>query len=259
MSNFDMASMSKLAEASYLMGKEGVKKKQRAAAANDHVKDTGWVMNKSLSNYEISTFQHKDDPKNVVIAHRGTAVGDRGGGEDVMTDLKFAMGMGGGADMMRRRRHRTNDIIKELRPDQLHLTGHSLGGGTVNNSIAKSNVVRNALTSATTFNAAAHPVFTNSSQVDSAGKKALNKKVTHHRIKNDPVSMGFSTNVPFGKVKTHSINYDPNEGKSLMRNVLERGTLTGNALRLTERGLHAHHVTHFHDGSIKKKKKKKKK
>ncbi len=250
--------MSKLAEASYIMGTEGVKKKKRAADANDFVKDTDWVMNKQLSNYEISTFQHKDDPKNVVIAHRGTAVGDRGGGEDIITDLKFAMGMGGEAKMMKRRRKRTNDIIKEIRPNQLHLTGHSLGAGTVNNTIANSNVVKNALTSAKTFNGAAHPIYTNSSAVSKSDKKILDEKVEHHRIKNDPISMGFKTNVPFGKLKQHSVKFDASKGKSALQNLLERSTIIGNTKRWTEKGAHAHHINLFHDGSIKGAKKKKK-
>jgi hypothetical protein len=258
MENPSMEDMAKLAQASYQMGEKGVKKDKRLENTQNIATDTGYVVNPKYSNSEITTYQHKDNPKNVVIAHRGTKVDGRRGMKDIQNDLAFAIGLGGHELTFKRRKRKTNDIIKALDPEQLHMTSHSLGGATAQHTIANSNKVRKKLTSAMTFNAAAHPVFDNDIKVSKKYKKELEDKVTHHRIKNDPVSMGFKTNVPFGKVKTHSIKHDPDKGKSIFQNIVEKSTLLGQAKRFTEKGLYAHAIGHFHSGAIKKKKKNKK-
>ncbi len=252
-----------LTQAAYQLGEKGVSKSQRVANANKHVEQTGYVVNSEHSNSEVTAYQHKDDPNNVFIAHRGTKVNtDRRNKNhnDITADLMTAVGLGGHDAKMKRRRNKTNSIIKALQPTSaLHLGGHSLGGGTINHTIANSKKVRKHLTSAKTFNAAAHPVFSNGSAVSAKVKKELDNKVENHRIKNDPVSAGFlSGNVSFGKVKTHSIKHDPDKGKSFLQNMVEKGSALGRAKRFTEKGIHAHAISHFHDGSIKKKKKNKK-
>ena len=98
---------------------------------------------------------------------------------------------------------KTEDIIRQTGAKEVHLTGHSLGGGTVNHSIANSAYIRSKLTSAHTYNAAANPIFANKQNVSRKNRKALEGKVTHHRIEDDAVSAGFKTNTPFGKVKTY--------------------------------------------------------
>ena len=210
-----------LTQAAYQLGEKGVNKTQRVANANKHVEQTGYVVNSEHSNSEVTAYQHKDDPNNIFIAHRGTKV-----------------------DTDRRNKN---------------MGGHSLGGGTLNHTIANSKTVRKHLTSAKTFNAAAHPVFSNGSAVSAKVKKELDNKVENHRIKNDGVSAGFLTgNVSFGKLKTHSVKHDASKGKSYFQNMIETGSALGRAKRFTEKGLAAHSISHFHDGSIKKKKKNKK-
>ena len=253
-----------LTQAAYQLGEKGVSKSQRVANANKHVEQTGYVVNSEHSNSEITAYQHKDDPNNVFIAHRGTKVDtDRRNKNhnDITADLMTAVGLGGHDAKMKRRKEKTNKIIKALQPTSaLHLGGHSLGGGTLNHTIANSKKVRKHLTSAKTFNAAAHPVFSNGSAVSAKTKKELENKVENHRIKNDPVSAGFLTgNVPFGKLKTHSVKHDASKGKSFLQNMVETGSALGRAKRFTEKGIHAHAISHFHDGSIKKKKNKNKK
>ena len=255
MENPSMENMAKLAEASYEMGDKKSNKNKRVENTQSVAEGTGYVVNPQYSNSEMTTYQHKDNPKNVVIAHRGTNVGGRRGMKDIQNDLAFAVGLGGHEKSFKRRKNRTNKIIKDLQPDQLHLTGHSLGGGTVQHTIANSKKVKKHLTSAKTFNAAANPIFSNETKVGKKDKKGLENKVEHHRIKNDPVSAGFKTNVPFGKVKTHSIKHDANKGKSFLQNVVEKSTLLGKAKRFTEKGIFAHHIDHFHSGAIKKNKK----
>jgi hypothetical protein len=253
-----------LTQAAYKLGEKGVKKSQRVENANKHVEATGYIVNAEHSNSEVTAYQHKDDPNNVFIAHRGTKVDtDRRNKNhnDITADLMTAVGLGGQDAKMRRRKEKTNSIVKALQPTSaLHLGGHSLGGGTINHTIANSKKVRKHLTSAKTFNGAAHPIFSNGTAVSAKVAKELENKVEHHRIKNDPVSAGFLTgNVPFGKLKTHSIKHDPTKGRSFFQNMIEGSTAIGRAKVFTEKGIHAHAISHFHDGSIKKKKKKKNK
>ncbi len=252
-----MENMAKLAQASYQMGEKGSNKTDRINNTQEIAADTGYIVNPQYSNSEITTYQHKDNPKNIVIAHRGTKVDGKRGMKDIQNDLAFAVGLGGHESTFNRRKKRTNNIIKSLEPEQLHLTGHSLGGGTLQNTIANSKIVRKNLTSAKTFNAAANPIFNNDVRVTKNYKKELEDKVEHHRIKNDPVSAGFAGLVPFGKVKTHSVKHDANKGKSFFQNIIEKSSVLGKAKRFTEKGIHAHLISHFHDGSIKKKKNKK--
>jgi len=252
-----MENMAKLAQASYQMGEKGSNKTDRINNTQEIAADTGYIVNPQYSNSEITTYQHKDNPKNIVIAHRGTKVDGKRGMKDIQNDLAFAVGLGGHESTFNRRKKRTNNIIKSLEPEQLHLTGHSLGGGTLQHTIANSKIVRKNLTSAKTFNAAANPIFNNDVRVTKNYKKELEDKVEHHRIKNDPVSAGFAGLVPFGKVKTHSVKHDANKGKSFFQNIIEKSSVLGKAKRFTEKGIHAHLISHFHDGSIKKKKNKK--
>ena len=258
MENPSRETMAKLAESTYKMGDKKKNKSTRVQDTQNGVIDTGYVVNPQWTNSEITTYQHRDNPKNVVIAHRGTSVGNKRGNSDLKADLALAFGQGDNESTFRRRKQRTNKIINALEPEQLHLTGHSLGGSTVNNTIAKSRKVQDNLTSAMTFNAGMNPIFSNGMKVSKKQEKQLKDKVQHHRIKNDPVSAGFKTgNVPFGKLKTHSVKHDSSKGKSLLQNIAEVGTSFGRAKRFTEKGIHAHMISHFHDGSIKKKKKKK--
>jgi len=251
-----------LTQATYQLGEKGVSKKDRVANANKLVEQTGYIVNSQHSNSEVTAYQHKDDPNNVFIAHRGTKLNtDRRNKNhnDITADLMTAIGLGGHDAKMKRRKNKTNSIVKALQPTSaLHMGSHSLGGATMNHTIANSRKVRKHLTSAKSFNAAAHPVFSNGTAVSKKVAKELENKVEHHRIKNDPVSAGFLTgNVPFGKLKTHSVKHDSSKGKSFLQNLVENTTALGQAKRFTEKGIHAHAISHFHDGSVKKKKNKK--
>lgn len=241
--------MAKLAQASYQMGTKDFGRKKRLENTQNLISDTDWIVEPDHTNSEITTYRHKDDPSNIVISHRGTKLDGKRGKTDVESDIMFAFGLGGHVPTFKRRKKRTNKIIKDLEPTQLHLTGHSLGGGTVNHTIANSNIVKKNLTSARTFNAAANPLFDNDISVGKTQKKKLENKVVHHRIKHDPVSVGFKKNLPFGKLETDSVKHDSVKGKSALDYLIQLNP----ELRATERGLHAHAISNFHDGSIKKK------
>lgn len=247
--------LSKLAEGTYAMGKVNTSKSDKVQAANAKALGTDYVVNAKHSNADITTYQHKDNPKNIVIAHRGTDVGGKHGKRDIQNDLAFAVGAGGHEGRFKRRKNRTEKIIKDLHKehggiDALHLTGHSLGGGTMNHTIANSKLVQKHLTSAHSFNSASNPVFHNGTKVDKKTKAILDKKVQHHRIEHDPVSAGFKTNLPFGKVKTYKLKSEPTQkSKSLLKRVVAYHPLAI-AKRYTERGLHAHAMSNFTENKI---------
>lgn len=245
--------MAKLAQGSYQMGDKDLGRKKRLENTQNLVSDTDWLVEPNHTNSEITTYRHKDDASNIVIAHRGTKLGGKRGRTDLEADIMFAMGLGGHVPTFKRRKNRTNKIIKTLEPTQLHLAGHSLGGGTVNHTIAKSNIVKKNLTSARTFNAAANPFFDNDTNVGKAQKKKLENKVVHHRIKHDPVSLGFKKNLPFGKLETDSIKHDKEKGKTSLDYLISLNPELKKLKSVTERGLHAHAISNFHDGSIKNK------
>ena len=247
--------LSKLAEGSYEMGKKNAKVDDRVKAANAKALGTNYVVNEKHSNADITTYQHKDNPKNIVIAHRGTDVSGRHGTRDIQNDLAFASGVGGHEGRFKRRKNRTETIIKDLHKehggiDELHLTGHSLGGGTMNHTIANSKLVQRHLTSGHSFNAAAHPVFSNGSSVDKKTKNILNKKVVHHRIEHDAVSAGFKTNVPYGKVKTYKLKRpEAAKSKSVFKRVIGMHPLV-KMKSMSSRGLHAHSINNFTENKI---------
>ena len=245
--------MAKLAQAIYQMGDKDLGRKQRLENTQNLISDTDWVVEPDHTNSEIATYRKRDDPSNIVIAHRGTKVDGKRGKTDLEADIMFALGLGGHVPTFKRRKTRTNKIIKALEPTQLHMTGHSLGGGTVNHTIAKSNIVKKNLTSARTYNAAANPFFDNDTSVGKNQKKKLESKVVHHRIKHDPVSLGFVKNLPFGKLETDSVKHDPVKGKTSLDYLIRLNPELKKLKSVTERGLHAHAISNFHDGSIKKK------
>lgn len=196
--------------------------------------------NKEFSNHSISTYVNRYDPKHIVIAHRGTAPGSKGGRQDIGTDIAIGLGIAGDRKRMRDRQAHTERIIKQVKPTTLHLTGHSLGGSTVNNTIANSKIVKRRLTSAHTYNAGAHPVFANNNSVNRRQMKRLQDKIIHHRVENDSVSAGLKYNVPFGRVKTYK---HPNKNKSLATRLAQ---VASPFFGLANRSLNSHSIDLFH-------------
>ena len=87
MENPSMEDMAKMARGAYQLGEKGFNKAERVKNAQILINDTGFIVNPEHSNSQITTYQHKENPKNVVIAHRGTKVDGRRGIEDIQTDL----------------------------------------------------------------------------------------------------------------------------------------------------------------------------
>ena len=60
------------------------------------------------------------------------------------------------------------------------------------------------------------------------------------------VSVGFTTNNPFGEVIEKDIKYEPKKHKGLFNQLIKNTTLgTCKIENLTDETLHAHHIDHF--------------
>ena len=66
--------------------------------------------------------------------------------------------------------------------------------------MANNSTIRNRVNQADTFNAGHAPAFSNDLHVGKDAKKILDKKVTHHRVAGDVVSMTLPNSIPFGQV-----------------------------------------------------------
>lgn len=236
----------KLSEATYTIGDKGVSREERIASANKQVAGTGFAVvdDKRYTNPNLTTYKNQETGE-VHVAHRGTHVGGRKGLKDIRNDIAFGLGLTKVDPRFRRRTKATERIIKDLQPEKFSLSGHSLGGGTVQHAIANSRKIRQNLTEAHTFNSAANPVLNADLQVSKKDAKQLQDKVTHHRIKGDVVSAGFNASVPFGKVKKYSVKHDENRGKTLMDKIVKRNPILSKVSQLTSKALHAHHIDHF--------------
>ena len=191
--------------------------------------------NPSYTNATVTTYVNRNDPHDIVIAHRGTDLKSKDRLKDVWADFAFAIGRGGVNKRFRDRRKFTEKIIRESGADKVHLTGHSLGGGTVNHAIANSQYIRDNLTSAHTYNAAANPFWDNSQKINDP---ALDEKVWHHRKEGDPVSEGFVQNLPFGKLDT----------KTSTKSFFDRAIMATNpALAFAKTTRDTHGIDNFYD------------
>jgi hypothetical protein len=237
----------KLSEATYTIGDKGVSRAERIASANKQVADTGFTVvdDKRYTNPNLTTYKNEETGE-IHVAHRGTHIGGRKGLKDIRNDIAFGLGLTKVDPRFKRRTKATERVIKDLQPEKFSLSGHSLGGGTVQHAIANSRKVRQNLTEAHTFNAAANPVLNADLQVSKKDAKQLEDKVTHHRIKGDVVSAGFNASVPFGQVKKYSVKHDEKRGKSLVDKIVKKNPLLNTVKQLTSKALHAHHIDHFY-------------
>jgi hypothetical protein len=237
----------KLSEGTYRLGDKDASRAQRIADTNEMVKGTGFTVvdDKKYTNPNMTTYKNEETGE-IHVAHRGTHVGGRKGLKDIRNDIAFGLGLTKVDPRFKRRTKATERVIKDLAPEKFTMSGHSLGGGTVQHAIANSRKVRQNLTEAHTFNAAANPILNADLQVSKKDKKELDDKVTHHRVKGDVVSAGFNASVPFGKVKKYSVKHDEKRGKSLVDKIVKKSPLLSTVKQLTSKALHAHHIDHFH-------------
>jgi hypothetical protein len=193
-----MENYARFSKASYEMVKSGDKNK-RVNNINKSISDTGFEVVPHLSNRDI-LYLKNDKTKEHHIAVRGTDASSRGlkKTQDVLTDVKFAMGQEAHDKHFNKKVNRINNLVKEVPSDyKLSLSGHSLGGGVVSEALKKKQNVKNRVDEARTFNSAFSPF---SSDPSKATQKKLKDKVIHHRTRHDVVSASSMNHNKLGTV-----------------------------------------------------------
>ncbi len=237
----------KLAEGTYTLGDKGKSRAERISQVNEFVKDTGFsvVDDKKYSNPNITTYKNNETGE-IHVSHRGTHIKGRRGMKDVRNDFAIALGLQKLDPRFKRRTKSTERVIKDLKPSNFTMSGHSLGSGTAQYAVANNRTIRKNLKEMHTFNGASNPILNADLQVSKKDKKLLDDKVTHHRIKGDVVSAGFKTANAFGKVKRYDVPHDEESGKGLINKIVKSSPVLSKVSQLTSKALHAHHLFHFH-------------
>ncbi len=243
-----------LSEATYIMGNKTKSRTNKYNDINELVKDTGFEVLPKYTNKNLVTYIDKDSGA-VHVAHQGTNVKSTTGFKDIVSDVGIALGIADHLPHVRKRKRQTERIVKELQPDQFTMSGHSLGGYTVNQTIADSKKVRKALKQADTFNAGANPILNENLKVNDKTKNELEDKVTHHRVQGDLVSSGLKRFTPFGKLKTYKIkeeHKDERQGERILNKMLSFNPLLSNVSNLTKKAIDSHHIDLFHQDKLDK-------
>ena len=148
-----------MATGTYRIGDKG-DRDQRVADTNALVKNTGFVVvdDKKYTNNNMTTYKNEETGE-LHVSHRGTHVGGRRGLKDIRNDIAFGLGLTKLDPRFKRRTKATERVIKDLQPEKFTMSGHSLGAGSLQYSIANSKKIRKNLHSAHTFNGASNPVL----------------------------------------------------------------------------------------------------
>lgn len=136
---------------------------------------------------------------NVHISFTGT---DTSSPRDLLSDVALATGIQRINPQFKQRRQKTRQIMREYGDDKEYtMSGHSLGGSILMDTLNRSKSIRDRTTQAHTFNAGYTLPFHNSVKpTDKKVKKELDRKVAHHRVKGDVVSAHMNKDVAFGQL-----------------------------------------------------------
>lgn len=136
---------------------------------------------------------------NVHISFTGTDVKNP---RDLLSDVALAVGIQKANPQFRERRKKTREIMREYGDDKEYtLSGHSLGGSILMDTMNRSKSIRDRTSQAHTFNAGYTPAFHNSVKpADKKIKRELDRKVIHSRVKGDVVSAHMNKDVAFGQL-----------------------------------------------------------
>mgnify|MGYP003649416034 FL=1 len=223
---------------------------------NKEVENTGYEVVPKFTNKGMVVFQNKNDNSKIHVAHKGTSLTAKSGFKDVIADFAIGAGLTSHNNTFNKRDRQTKKIVKhyeKLHGDNFKLSasGHSLGGATISKS-AQSKTVRKHLKQLDTFNMGSSPAYNQEIKPSKSAKQDLDPITTHHRIKKDIISASLKLNSPFGKVKTYKVPFDKKkESKSILNRLKLMNPLIDNIKNFGEDALHAHHSSHFHDGTVK--------
>ena len=197
------------------------------------------------------------DTDGYIIAHRGTDLSGSQRKADLVSDMSILTGHTTNDKLHKKRTARTEHIVKQIRKNgdsDIHVTGHSLGGSTVQHSMLHSKFVRENVATSNTFNAGSSPnPFKTKKGDNKKNSKAYNliqQKSTHHHIRGD----GISSNVRhqlIGKHRAYKSSKKPSLINRLVKKVkpllstsplLHLASMTAKKVDDT---LNSHSITHF--------------
>jgi pimeloyl-ACP methyl ester carboxylesterase len=192
---------------------------QTYTTAEPRYEELGYKKINDLSTKDIHTFHH-EPKKHYVIAHRGTDLNSQNDKlSQVSADFKILQGNQKADKLHRDRAKDTERIIKHIREKDnhdIHLTAHSLGGSTIQNTLIKKPYVLDNVKSVHTFNAGTSPIFKVDLDNKSKKYKQIADKSTHHIIKGDAISENANKSM-IGKVKRYTSKQKPTFTQRFMK------------------------------------------
>lgn len=240
----------RFATLAYTYGSGQGDENQKRREVAEELENTGWQMRFDMSNRQLSAlYNRKED--HLHVAHKGTQPNSGFGMMDLVSDLKLGMAQESSSYQFNYRLKQTEKIYQSIKPKIFTMSGHSLGGATVIYALENSKLLRKAIDQADTFNAGANPWPSISNNLkylnpfkyrqykreDKRKAQKLNAVVTHHRMKNDFVSVSMRAKPPHGEVRMYPLGQAVGPER--------KGEL--DKMNPISKGLEAHHLHHFED------------
>ena len=214
-------------------------KSERIRKINEKAKGTGFQVDRKHSDRDVLTLVNPTTDE-IVVTHRGTSLSRP---KDIRADWEIMLGKTGDSSKFIKRTNRTRKALAAHPDKDAYLTGHSLAGRSVTTSMLLSKDIRDRVLGADTFNAGT-TLFEDSAvrKLDAEEKKIVEKKLTHHRTRNDIISAPMVTQKPIGTVKTYREKPDENVKRSK-----EVASGIGLGIVRPEKAYHAHKLFHFYN------------
>ena len=227
------AEAAKFATLAYTYGSGQGNEADKRAEVEQQLDGTGFELQPKFSNRQLSVFYRGRD-QHLHVAHKGTQPNSMAGTLDLLSDYRLAINRQGSDPQFSYRLRQTERVYQTFKPRIFTMSGHSLGGATVNYTLNNSRMLWRAIDQADTFNAGANPwpkltfasIFRR--KQERRKRKKLESVVTHHRMTGDLVSESMKYKKPVGEVRTY--NFEP----------------TGNVVKTA---LDSHHLDLFDDPS----------
>ena len=214
----------KLTRGAYIYGDSYGDKGTRKRDVNAFVGEEGFKLLPRFSGRQLSVFGRTlpGGGTHIHIAHKGTQPTSVTGLRDIVSDVRIAMGTAMFDSQFNERLKMSEQVVRTYNPQVLTMSGHSLGGATMNDSIVRSKLLRGRVDQADSFDAGASPFFSNTTAafLKKGDKERLGDVMTHHRMRHDAVSKGLNYSKPPGdvltyKLSTGDVKIDPDTGEPI--------------------------------------------